>query len=83
MDAKDIKRKLDSESDKNVYIYNPLKTDFTWKYDGVDYIIPSRENKAFKTPLARHLGKHIVDAYLDTKDEGYSREKANKLVFPE
>lgn len=82
MDVIDIERKLASEADKKILLYNPLKIDFAWKYDGVEYTIPSRENKSFKTPLANHLGKHLVDAYVATKDNNYDRSKAERLVYP-
>lgn len=82
MDAIDIARKADDDEKKNILIYNPLKEDFTWKYDGDPYTIPSQENKSFKTSLAKHLGKHLVDAYLNTKDKNYPRKKAEKLVMP-
>jgi hypothetical protein len=82
MDVIDLKRKAESEEDNEILIYNPLPTDFTWKYDGIPYTIPSKENKSFKTHLANHLGKHLVDEYLNTKDKYYPREKAEKLVFP-
>ena len=83
MDIIDLERQSESKADKNIYLYNPLKTDFTWKYDGVEYSIPAGENKAFKTHLANHLGKHLVDAYVNTKDKDYSRKKAEKLIYPE
>jgi len=83
MDIIDLERQSESKADKNIYLYNPLKTDFTWKYDGVEYSIPSQEGKSFKTLLANHLGKHLVDAYINTKKQGYSRKKAEKLVFSE
>ena len=83
MDVKDLKRKAAAEADNDVFIFNPLKKDFTWNYNKIPFTIPSQESKSFKTPIAEHLGKHLVDAYLNTKNSDYSREKAEKLIFPD
>lgn len=88
MDIIDIVRKAKADDKKTLLIYNPLKVDFQGKWDGQElpeYLIPSKENKGFKTSLAKHFGKHIVDLYVahkSGKKGNYSRTKAEKLVFP-
>ena len=83
MDVIDFKRQSKADDKKIVYIFNPLKVDFQGKFDGKElpeYLIPSKENKAFKTSLANHFGKHLVDLYISDK-ENYPRKKAERLVF--
>lgn len=82
MDIIDLQRKYKLEKDKQLIIFNPLPFEVSHKYDGKTYSIPSMENKSFTTHLAKHIGNHIVDLYVANKDKNYSREKAEKLVFP-
>lgn len=85
MDIIDLERKAKDDEKKTILIFNPLSEDFQGKWNGQElpeYLIPSKENKAFKTSLANHFGRHLVDLYINTKDKNYSREKAERLVFP-
>ena len=81
-DIIDIERKAKAEADQTILIFNPLDENITCKYDGVEYVIPSKENKAFKKAVANHFGNYLVNLYCNTKDKNYPREKANTLVFP-
>jgi len=83
MDTVDLERKAKVEDKKKVLIFNPLKKDFQGKWNNhelPEYKIPAGENKAFKTSLANHFGKHLVDLYISDK-KNYPREKARKLIF--
>lgn len=82
MDIIDIERKAKDDAQKDVLIFNPLNEDVACRYDGVEYSIPSKENKAFKTQVAQHVGNYLVNLYINTKDKNYPVEKAEKLVFP-
>lgn len=82
IDVIDIIRKAADDEKKDILIFNPLSEDVTCKYDGVEYSIVSKENKAFKTPIAKHVGKYLVNLYCNTKDKNYPKEKAERLVFP-
>lgn len=82
MDIIDIVRKAQKEATEDLLIFNPLNKDVTCTYDGQPYTIPSKENKAFKKPLARHIGNYLVNLYLNTKGDEYAKEKAEALVFP-
>lgn len=81
-DIIDIERKALDDEKKELLIFNPLTEDITCNYDGVPYTIPSKENKAFKTPIAKHVGNYLVNLYMNIKDKNYPTEKAEKLVFP-
>lgn len=83
MDVLDIERKFKEDDKKTILIFNPLNNDVEWRYDGKPQEpIPSKENIRLKTSLAKHVGKHIVDLFLNTKEKNYPRSKAEKLVFP-
>ncbi len=81
MDIIDIERKALEDAEKELLIYNPLDEDVTIYYGGFPVSIPSKENKKFKTPVAKHVGNYLVDLYVNTKDKGYDPNKAKKLVF--
>ena len=81
MDVVDIERKNIAESKETALIYNPLKKDFICQYDRKSYTVPSKEIKKFNKTLAKHIGKHLVNAYLNTKKENYPRSKAEGVVF--
>jgi len=81
MDIIDINKEIERDNKKDVLIFNPLNKDFIWKYDGKPYTIPSKENKKYPTYLANHLGKHLIDAYMDTKGENYEMSKARRIIF--
>ena len=78
----DVIRKAEAEAKQDLLIFNPLSEDIECKYDNVVYAIPSKENKAFKTPIAKHIGNYLVDLYCNTKEKNYPREKAERLIFP-
>jgi len=83
MDTVDIIRKAEHEDGKKLLVFNPLKEDYRGKWDGEElpeYLIPSQENKAFKTSLARHFARGIVDLYISDK-KNYPRKRAEKLVL--
>lgn len=86
MDTVDLIRKAEEEDRNNVLLYNPLDVDFQGKFDGQElpeYRVPSKENKKFKTSLAKHFGKHIADLYKASKGKNYPLEKALKMVMQE
>jgi len=81
MDLIDIENKIFNEKNDTVLIYNPLKSDFTRKYDGVEYSVVSKEVTKFPKIIGEHLGKHLVDAYISSQGDDYSRSKAERMVF--
>jgi hypothetical protein len=83
MDIIDIERKAHDDAKKDVLIFNPLPEDVQCTYGGDQYLIPSKENKSFKTPVANHMGEFLMNLYINTKEKNYPPEKARKLIFPE
>ena len=85
MDINDFLRKHADDEKKKVSVFNPLNEDFICVYDksgdAQEYTIPSKENKLFKTSLAKHIGGHLIDAYLNTKGLNYPRDKAVALIM--
>jgi len=83
MDVFDLQRKAIIDDKKNILIFNPLKVDFQGKWDRQElpeYLIPSKENKSFKTSLGNHFGEKLIDLYIADR-ENYPRDKAKKLIF--
>ena len=83
MDIIDLERKAKDDEKKTILIFNPLSEDFHGKWNGKElpeYLIPSKENKSFKTSLGNHFGEKLIDLYIADK-ENYPRDKARKLIF--
>ena len=58
---------------KKMGVYNPLLTDFTFKYDvnndgePVSFTIHAREHEFYEPHLARHAKKHLANLVFDEK----------------
>jgi len=52
---------VDTPDDKEIYIFNPTKSNFTHKYCGIPYTLKSYEGDKFSKPIADHLAKHLKD----------------------
>ena len=58
---------------KKVGVYNPLLTDFTFKYDvnndarPVSFTIHAREHEFYEPYLAKHAKKHLANKVFDEK----------------
>jgi hypothetical protein len=83
MDVIDLQRQAKEAKDR--LVFNPLKRDFTWKYDGEPYTIASLDSKKFPSHIAELLGKHIIDEYLSGEKfiSDDKRKKATELVYGE
>lgn len=83
MDVADLAQKAKDDAKKKVLIYNPLSVDFYWWYDGKPQTpLISKENIQLSTPMANHVGKLLVNAYLNLKKGEIDRERAERMVFP-
>jgi hypothetical protein len=74
---------LPSEPDITpTHIYNPSKEDFTWQWDGSDYLLPARGKiLTFPKWLADHLAKHLANKLAQEDDSrGHHEEKVKKWL---
>lgn len=81
MDASDINRK--SEESQDTLVFNLLKKDFTWNYDGKPFTVLTLETKKFPKHIGDLIGKHIIDVYF--ADEKFipvdRRKQIEAMVF--
>lgn len=83
MDVKDFQLKMNAENEKLLIVFNPLPNDFTWNFEGSPYTVHSMEIVRLKAPIARLIGKHLINAYLMgkknvTQDD---KDKAKRIIF--
>lgn len=89
MDIVDVKHQAKKDRETSKFVFNPLQEDITVYYDKLDkniqLTVPSKESKKFPTYLANHVGKHIINAYVQTKPSNIAlrerKKRARKLVF--
>lgn len=83
MDVRDFTTLQLRENEKELFVYNPLSRDFTWNYDGQPYTIHSKENTKFKAPIAKLIGKHLINEYLQDKKHisEEDRKIAQSIIF--
>lgn len=65
-----------------VEIYNPTKEDFTWRYNGEPYTVPSKGKKSFAKYVAFHLAKHLSTKMISdmfSKEEHADRNKVFEI----
>lgn len=55
-------------------LYNPTKEDFTCKWEGKDYTIPSRQLVTHPKWLADHIAKHLAQKIALEDDRGLAYE---------
>ncbi len=60
-----------------LWVYNPLKDDFKWKYNGEYYSISAEAGKNFPQGLAFHMAKHLSDAMLAPGWEKLQKQKTS------
>lgn len=83
MDVKDFQLKMNAENEKLLTVFNPLPHDFTWNFEGSPYTVHSMENVRLKAPIARIIGKHLIDEYLMGRKNITLEDKdaAKRIIF--
>jgi len=86
MDVQDEIKKARIGDNLTKIIFNPLPHDFECNYDihgtgnPETFTIPSKENARFESHLSDHLGKHLLEAYVNMRGEKH-RDTGRRLIF--
>ena len=87
MNVSDLIAEHEFGKNKLMNVYNPLDTDFSVAYDrlGADktYTVGVGQIKSFKTPVAKHILKHLLDAVLADREVNSWEEDRIKEIKKE
>lgn len=65
-----------------VNIFNPLKEEFTARWNGEPYTLKAGERRTFPTFLAIHIAKHLSDKCLAPQVEAIKKEQTDNPYRP-
>jgi hypothetical protein len=69
----------DVDDTKSVCVFNPLTTDFTHKFDGIEKTLKAGEYTTLPMPVAVHMAKHLAKRIVFAV-AGEEREKVLETV---
>ena len=78
MDIKDAIKKREKLNSRQFWVFNPLESEFVFKWDGKEYSIPAMSKKSFPFYLREHAINLLVDYLVAKNEKGYITQGIRK-----